>query len=243
MKPITYSLRSASGGLRCLVRCPQSMVYGLRSASAFTLVELLVVIVVISILAGITLPLSRYAIKRANLARQEIMLAKIHSALDDYRAAYGEYPITPPAPTADVLRHYAVSCDTYDAATTSSPFVKVAFDGTNTMEIFSDVHTNFHEIDYCLTYPLMFKQLEKGARPFMEFPIVDEAYLVFHSEDTHWVTMWRRLKNGTWSSKEGLFVYGDAIKRAKAVDPVSGRQWSYVCTNGIFYTITTNSTY
>ena len=105
--------RLPSAVRRLLSLRPQSTAYSLQPA--FTLVELMVVIVVIAILMGITLPVSKYAIRRAKAARQEVMLAKIRNALDDYRAAYGEYPITPdtnhvagtrPSNYDDAIRHY-----------------------------------------------------------------------------------------------------------------------------------------
>ena len=206
-----------------------------RLSSAFTLVELLVVIVVIAVLAGITLPLSKYAIGRANESRQKVMRAKMISALEEYRSAYGEYPITPPGDPDDVLRHYPVSYATRDTVSSST---NVLFLGTNTQEVIYDIKgSNVASVDYCLTYPLMLKQLEKGSRPFMEFPFVDVAFLVTgtEQENTFKRTIWRRTKTGGWSSKLAEYVYGDAVKRPKAIDPVSGDQWKYVCTNGLNY--------
>jgi type II secretory pathway pseudopilin PulG len=198
----------------------------------------LVVIVVISILAGITFPLSRYAIRRANEARQTVMRAKIHSALEDYRAVYGEYPITPPAPSADVLRHYPAVYDTHDKISSST---NVNFGGTNLTETIYDVNeTALPAIDYSLTYPLMLKQLEKGARPFMEFPIVDVVFLVVEGgaeNEIQW-SVWRRMKGGGKMSVLLTGIYGDAVQRPKAIDPVSGSNWVYVCTNGLNYKLT-----
>ncbi|MDD5679580.1 MAG: type II secretion system protein [Kiritimatiellae bacterium] len=211
---------------------------GRRLASGFTLIELLVVIVVIAILMGITLPLSKYAVGRANEARQKVMLAKIRSALDEYRATYGEYPITPPAPRADVLRHYPQNYTTYDFVESNCPSTNVTFDGTNTLETIRDIDGNpVGQIDYCLTYPLMLKQLDKGARPFMEFPLVGVVKMVNTEKDVYKRYVTRRTKGGGTKSKLIVSIYGDLVKRNKAIDPVTGQQWRYECVDGINYVL------
>lgn len=62
------------------------------AASAFTLVELMVVLVIIGLLAGmVTLNVRTYLIKaKQNTARQEV--ATICSALETFYAEYGRYP-------------------------------------------------------------------------------------------------------------------------------------------------------
>ena len=225
---------------------PQSTVYGLRSASAFTLIELLVVIVVIAILMGVTLPVSKYAIGRAKAARQEVMLAKIRSALDDYRATYGEYPITPdanrpPINYPDAVRHYRDNYPTECNYTTNSPYTNIYLTSSGTVEKVAGL-----QVDYGLTYPLMLKQLEKGARPFYVFPEVTVVSLVYrrwgavdasgHREDEWKMTIYR--KGG--GIKDLLGLRGAPVNRPKAIDPVSGCQWKYECYDGTTYTITTN---
>ena len=211
--------------------------YSLRSG--FTLIELLVVIVVIAILMGITLPVSKYAIYRAKAARQEVMLAKIRSALDDYRATYGEYPITPP--NDNWTSHYPANYATYDATNIYSRATNVSF-ATNTVEIVKDADENpCARIDYGLTYPLMFKQLDKGARPFMIFDILPVVYLVLKDQTGDRVS-WsiRRRSSSGWRSIPLVGIYGDAVNRAEAIDPVSKNQWLYTCTNGLNYILATN---
>ena len=94
-------------------KCNNSAFYILHSAlcGGFTLIELMVVVVVIAILMGITLPIAKYVSQRAREANQKIMIEKIRSALEDYRAAYGEYPITPDTnsmPQAIITMSYAI---------------------------------------------------------------------------------------------------------------------------------------
>ena len=211
---------------------------------AFTLIELLVVIVVIAILMGITLPVSKYAIRRAKEARQEVMRAKMRSALDDYRATYGEYPITPTTNAfgqvrnySDAIRHYPDNYPTYCASTTNSPCTNVYLTSSGTVENIQGCL-----IDYALTYPLMFKQLDKGSRPFMKFDDVTVMYLVYRSSDAdkHEWTERRKTRSG-WRSVLQRGIYGNAVNRAKAIDPVTGYQWHYVCSNGINYELSTTN--
>jgi len=220
---------------------------------AFTLVELMVVIVVISILVGITLPVSKHVARRAREANQKIMLEKIRNALEDYRAAYGEYPITPsengdelsgqwrPDNYNYVLSHYPENYRTRCYYTTNSPFTNVAL-ATNVVETLkTDKCTKY--VDYGLTYPLMLKQLDAGARPLMEFGEVTVGYLVYNPKEIQGIDVFdttkvRRSKGGILETIVMQYIKGNAINRSKAIDPVSQKQWKYVCTNGLTYILT-----
>jgi len=232
MKPTVNSLQPTVGGLR----------------SAFTLVELLVVILVIAILASITIPLSRYAMFRAKEARKEVMLAKMRSALDDYRATYGEYPITPDTNgvltvRAETSKHYwdnvIPDLNTYS----NSVFTNVNL-STNTIEyIVADGAS--YSVDYSLTFPLMLRQELEGRAPFMTFDKVSILYNVYKpalvAADDVQGGAWLRPKGGgspKWVPT--LYVKGHPVDRLKAIDPVSGKQWKYECYNGASYTLTTN---
>ncbi|PYI92704.1 MAG: hypothetical protein DME97_09390 [Verrucomicrobia bacterium] len=63
-----------------------------RAASAFTLVELLVVMVIILILAGLILATSSYVQKKGKRSRAEAEIAAISAALENYKADNGVYP-------------------------------------------------------------------------------------------------------------------------------------------------------
>jgi prepilin-type N-terminal cleavage/methylation domain-containing protein len=213
--------------------------------AAFTLVELLVVIVVIAILMGITLPVSKYAIRRAKEARQEVVLAKIRGALDDYRATYGEYPITPdtnhltgnpPTNYPDAIRHYPDNYPTYCNSTSNSPFTNVYLTSSGTVE-----NIMGYQVDYCLTYPLMLKQSDKGARPFYAFPDVTVLSLVYKRWSGDVAPIDVRRKGGAKATLLGLV--GAQVNRPKAIDPVSMHQWKYECYDGTSYTIKTNDFY
>lgn len=63
-----------------------------RAKRAFTLVELLVVVAIIGILAGLVLGIAGYASQKADRGRAITDLEKIKNALDEYRIIYGTFP-------------------------------------------------------------------------------------------------------------------------------------------------------
>ena len=60
--------------------------------SAFTIIELLVVIIIIMILAGLVLSISSYVQNKGARARAETEIAAISAALESYKADNGIYP-------------------------------------------------------------------------------------------------------------------------------------------------------
>ena len=64
----------------------------MKSKKAFTLMELLTVIAVMAILAGLLLPALRRARARARTAAAESMIASLQVALSMYNMDYGMYP-------------------------------------------------------------------------------------------------------------------------------------------------------
>ena len=68
--------------------------------SAFTLVELLTVIAIIGMLAGLVLGLSGYANRKAARSKAFAEMEKLENALEEFRVQNGSYPDGQPNPTA-----------------------------------------------------------------------------------------------------------------------------------------------
>jgi len=211
--------------------------------SAFTLIELMVVMVVMAIMVAIAIPMTKYISKRAREASQKVYIEKIKNALEDYRAAYGEYPITPATNTAgvvinqeDVKRHFTdhlpggniVSSYTVDLT-------------TNTIECIQ-ADSGSVLVDHCLTYPLMQKQRDAGARPFMDFKDFTVMYIGHIGGRKDKVNVKRRKKGGSgWGTDPLDRLFADPVNKPMAIDPISQRQWKYYSENGLTYTLTTNA--
>ena len=70
----------------------QSPVSGLQSCRAFTLVELMAVVVVIAVLTSATVGLAKFANLRIGIAQAKTQLAALQMGLEMYKADVGYYP-------------------------------------------------------------------------------------------------------------------------------------------------------
>src|SRR5213082_448269 len=72
--------------------------------AAFTLAELLLVIVIIVILAGLTFPAFQGVLERAKKVQAKNDLTQIVTAVNAFYTEYGKYPVTvPPSNTTDAF--------------------------------------------------------------------------------------------------------------------------------------------
>lgn len=78
------------------------MEHGRQKAEAgFTLIEVMVVIVIIMILAGIVVGAAKYAQMKGARSRAQAEIAMMETALENYKNDNGIYPITPPGRPPD----------------------------------------------------------------------------------------------------------------------------------------------
>lgn len=63
------------------------------SSRGFTLIELLVVMTIIAILVGLVLSTAGFVRYKAAVARAQAEIAGIETALESYKADYGDYPV------------------------------------------------------------------------------------------------------------------------------------------------------
>jgi type II secretory pathway pseudopilin PulG len=83
-------------------------------ASAFTVVELLIVMAIILVLAGLILATSSYVQKKGARSRAEAEIAAMSAALENYKADNGIYPRDP---TTDALDARNPTASAYQPAT------------------------------------------------------------------------------------------------------------------------------
>ena len=236
-----------------------------RRVNAFTLIELMVVLVVIAILTAITIPVSKYASQRAKDAQFEVQMSKIKNALEDYRAKYGEYPITPyyetytqsgndittnsqkQSPEA-VRQHYPSNYPTfcYEAyqITNTAPtlYTNMAFFNTSSNEWTTIEPIESIFVDYALTYPLIIKPLANGETPYLgdgEDTLLTVLSLITYTAPKvdDYLTFYTRTRDGKSRRLRGKRRYGWPINRHYLVDPRNGRQIKYT-SDGLNYSIT-----
>ena len=86
-----------------MVRRKAGVAAGVRGA--FTLVELLVVIIIIAILAGLAVPAVMRATATAQNARIKTEIDMLHQAIMQYKNEYGSFPPSVDVPSGAILKH------------------------------------------------------------------------------------------------------------------------------------------
>lgn len=74
-----------------------------QAIRAFTLMELMVVIVIIGILAGITIPASKGILEKANKMAAQNDALQLKNAIGSYFTEYRKYPMKDPGPDEEIL--------------------------------------------------------------------------------------------------------------------------------------------
>ncbi|HTI97676.1 MAG TPA: CopG family antitoxin [Dongiaceae bacterium] len=80
-----------------------------RSSAAFTLVELLVVITIIGIIAGLTVGLAGVAVKKSKISRVKAEMEKLSTAIKTYQSKKGYFPPDNPNNTLTNALYYELA--------------------------------------------------------------------------------------------------------------------------------------
>src|SRR5215468_3667018 len=78
----------------CVKRLTNLNVWHKRRYNAFTLIELILVVGIITVLAGLVLSTVGYARKKGARARAETEIAAISAALENYKSDNAVYPLS-----------------------------------------------------------------------------------------------------------------------------------------------------
>ncbi len=94
MKTILYSIRKTISSIRDLLTIPKGIVSNTKRYEAFTLIELMVVIVILGILAAFIVPRVTKRPEDARVTKAKIEISNLEQALELYYLDNGSYPST-----------------------------------------------------------------------------------------------------------------------------------------------------
>src|SRR5437867_7608052 len=120
----------------CVKRLPNGFgAWHKRRYNAFTLIELIVVVTIITILAGLVLSTAGYARKKGARARAETEIAALSAACESYKADNGVYPRDPTPNTAtDALNARTMGDPTTTLYNTASLVLYRALSGDRNLD-------------------------------------------------------------------------------------------------------------
>lgn len=120
------------------VRSTQNSRFKIQDFSAFTLVELLVVIAVIAILAAFVVPVARGVMRHSYISHAQAEMNQLETAIERYKNTYGFYP---PGNGMTNQLYYELT-GTTNVSPAGAPAVFQALDGTFTISS-GDVNSAF----------------------------------------------------------------------------------------------------
>lgn len=113
----------------------------MKSKSGFTLIEVMVIVVVIAIIAGISVMGYNVQIKSAHDSKSSVNLLSLADALDKYYSTNGNYPVT-----CGHSGHAVLDCDNVDdtyAGMTASPKITSGMTTSQLQAILPDLDDKF----------------------------------------------------------------------------------------------------
>jgi prepilin-type N-terminal cleavage/methylation domain-containing protein len=141
---------------RCRGVCVKRLTSGCgeRRYNAFTLIELVVVVGIILILAGLVLSTAGYARKKGARARAETEIAAMSAACESYKADNGIYARDPTAGTATDTLNARTTGDPATYQTASLVLYRALSGDRNLDRAITDADKNFNIDGTTLTPPL-----------------------------------------------------------------------------------------
>lgn len=124
------------------------------SRAGFTLMELMVVLAIIALLAGLTLGAFSFATKSASRNRTAAAAAAIKSGLENYKAEFGEYP-----EPADATSTIDIQKKTYRVGGAKMLYQAMSGDGTNAIKLSSGGTPSNGEIEDSEVESVMLKDM------------------------------------------------------------------------------------
>lgn len=138
-----------------------------KPKAAFTLIELLAVIMIIAFLAGLVISVATYAQRRAGIARTQAEIAELSRAIEAYRLDMGQYPTSS---TERVL--YTVNNALLHAQLVSQPGRYITFrrDQLRITGTTTNIIDGFgYAYNYFCTYPVTTLQMNRASFDLWSF--------------------------------------------------------------------------
>ncbi|MFH1741613.1 MAG: type II secretion system protein, partial [bacterium] len=134
-----------------------------QNKSAFTLVELIIVVAILGILAAIAIPNVNDALIRAKVARMKNDTRVLGMAIENYVVDQGWYPYGQNCDPTDYLCSVCGSPESVEKTQIPHLFMPVSYAHSAPIDIFHELYNSRTEklVSYSVTYAHIFQQLEK----------------------------------------------------------------------------------
>lgn len=186
--------------------------------SGFTLMELMVVLAIIALLAGLTLGTFSFATKSASRNRTAAAAAAIKSGLENYKSEFGEYP-----EPADAASTVDIQKKTYRVGGAKMLYQAMSGDGSNAIKLASGGMASNGEIEDNEVQNIMLKEMPAS----MWIKQDDEYFVIDGFRKPFQYTKGEDAVNSTYD----LWSYGDddenteSVAKGDKLDPKKSAKW------------------